>query len=71
MNLVERLADMNDADLAALHANALRLSQEGGPRSRQAVDLLPALEEEARTRKTRVTANGAAKPAKARTRRSR
>lgn len=70
MNLIERLADMNDADLAALHANALRLSQGGGPRSRQAVDLLPALEEEASTRKARATEQRATTPAKPRKRRS-
>jgi hypothetical protein len=53
MTLVERIPEMSDADLTVLHANALRLSREGNPRSRQAAELLPVLEAEIGARRAR------------------
>jgi hypothetical protein len=53
MTLNERIPEMSDADLTALHSNALRLSASGGSRSRQAADLLPALEAEIGARRAR------------------
>lgn len=57
MTLVERVPEMSDGDLAVLHANALRLSVGQSPRSRQAADLLPALEAEIGARKARAAVN--------------
>jgi hypothetical protein len=56
MTLAEQIPEMSDADLTALHANALRLSLGRNPRSRQAAELLPVLEAEIGARKARTTA---------------
>lgn len=68
MNMAERLPDMTDVDLAVLYTNALRLSRGPGARRRDAIDLLPALEEEVRARKMRGPEARTATPATKRTR---
>jgi hypothetical protein len=62
MTLAERIPEMSDADLTALHANALRLSDGRNPRSRQAADLLPALEAELDARKARTPVKAQKRP---------
>jgi hypothetical protein len=64
MTLAERIPNMTDAELASLHANALRLSAGDSARNREAVDLLPAIEAEVSARKVR---RAEAKAATART----
>jgi hypothetical protein len=52
MTLVEKLPGMTDDALANLHANAVRLGEEGSKAQRTAAtELLPALDAELATRK--------------------
>lgn len=53
VNLIDKLPEMADDALANLHANAVRLGEEGSKTQRaSAAELLPALEAEIASRKT-------------------
>jgi hypothetical protein len=52
MSLVEKLPGLADAELASLHANAVRLGRSGTARQRaSAAELLPAIEAELTSRR--------------------
>jgi hypothetical protein len=52
MSLVEKLPGLADAELASLHANAVRLGRSGTARQRaSAAELLPAIEAELASRR--------------------
>lgn len=52
MSLLDRIPDLSDDEVVTFLSNARRLSDEGDPKQQAAAnDLLPALEQEAETRR--------------------